>query len=306
MTADGETELLRLPDGRLAQLWQGGAPEGPAVLFFHGCPDTRRVAFTGAGAAQRVGVRLVAVNRPGYGRSDPHESGHASVADDTVAVADRFGIDRFAVLGMSVGGCYALACAARHPDRVTAAGVVAGPAPTPELDPPAHRDGLPADEVAFLARLAGSSVAEAVQLMRPEFERYVARLAPHDTDDEVLARRWAAGLHPQDAELLAALPTAEVATSVREALARPDGYLRDAALMFRRWEVRPERVRCPTWLWYGDLDANASLRNGQWLAAHVPGATLVVREQTAHLAGLLGHWDELLTTLQHPSPRAGR
>ena len=98
---------------------------GPAVLFFHGCPDTRLAARPGDDAARRLGVRLVAVSRPGYGQSDAAASGHLSVADDTAAVADLLGIDRFAVLGMSVGGPYALACAARHPDRVTAAGVVA-------------------------------------------------------------------------------------------------------------------------------------------------------------------------------------
>ncbi len=85
---------------------------------------------------------------------------------------------------------------------------------------------------------------------------------------------------------------------MREALACPDGYLRDAAVMFHPWEVRPESIGCPTWLWYGELDANAPVRNGRWLAEHVPGATLVVREQTTHLATLVQHWDDILTTLR--------
>jgi pimeloyl-ACP methyl ester carboxylesterase len=88
-------------------------------------------------------VRLVAVNRPGYGSSGSHESGQVSVADDTVAVADVLGIEQFAVLGMSVGGIYAIACAALHPDRVTAMGLTASPGIIPEMDPPWHRDDLP-------------------------------------------------------------------------------------------------------------------------------------------------------------------
>jgi pimeloyl-ACP methyl ester carboxylesterase len=60
----------------------------------------------------------------------------------------------------------------------------------------------------------------------------------------------------------------------------------------------PARISCPTWLWYGEVDSNASVRNGRWLAEHIPGATLVVREQTAHLATLLNHWDEILCTLR--------
>ena len=144
---------------------------------------------TGDEAARRAGVRLVAANRPGYGRSDPHESGHLSVADDTSFVASLLGVERFAVLGMSVGGPYALACAARHPDRLTAAGVVAGPAPAPELDPPFPRDDLPASQQQFFTRLAAGSVAEAVDMVRPEFEDYVARVAPKDGSDADLTRR---------------------------------------------------------------------------------------------------------------------
>lgn len=292
-----DADLVRLPDGRRAQFWHGGASAGPVVFFLHGCPDSRLAARTGDAAARRTGVRLVAVNRPGYGRSDPDESGHVSVAADTIAVADLLGIDRFAVLGMSVGGPYAIACAARHPDRVKALGVVAAPAIAPEMDPPWHRDDLSPTQQSFVTQLAVSTVAEAVELVRPEFEAYVARTAPED-DDVALARRLTEGLHPQDAQLLAALPPADVAGAAREALARTDGYLRDAAVTFRRWEVRPEQVDCRTWLWYGDLDGNAPVRNGQWLAEHIPGATLVVRKQTAHLATLVEHWDEILTTLR--------
>jgi hypothetical protein len=46
---------------------------------------------------------------------------------------------------------------------------------------------------------------------------------------------------------------------------------------------------------------NASVPNGWCLAEHVPGSTLVVRPQSAHLATVLGHWDEILTTLRDPS-----
>lgn len=289
---------MTLPDGRRAQFWQGGAATGPVVFFMHGCPDSRLAALTGAGAARRVGVRLVAVNRPGYGRSDPHASGHVSVADDTIAVADRLGIDRFAVLGMSLGGPYALACAERHPDRTSAAGVVASPAMAPEMNPPCHRDDLSPTQRAFFAELARGTVAASVELARPEFEEYVAHLAPEDHDDVALTRRLAEALDPRDAELVSALPPADVAAAAREALARTDGYLRDVAVTFRSWDFRPERVDCPTWLWYGALDANAPARNGRWFAERINGATLAIRQQTSHLGTLLEHWEEILATLR--------
>src|SRR5690242_13453366 len=250
---------VRLADGRWLELWDGGASRGTPVLFLPGCPDTRHAAYPGDEAAQRLGVRLVAINRPGYGRSTSHASTHLSVADDVVAVADALGIERFAVAGMSIGGPYAVACAALHPDRVTALGVLASPASVPELDPPYHRDDLDADGQAFFQRLAHTTPEAAIELIRPDFLAYVARLDPTDPDDAAVARRFLAGLDPSDAKLLRQATDREIAAGVREALVNPDGYLRDAAISFRAWDFRPEDVRCPTHLWYGELDTNASV-----------------------------------------------
>ena len=114
-------ETVELTGHRVAQLWLGGADTGPVVLFFHGCPDTRWAARSGEEAAREAGVRLLCVNRPGYGASGPAASSHASVADDAAEVLDRLGIAEVAALGMSVGGAYAAAFAARHAQRTARA-----------------------------------------------------------------------------------------------------------------------------------------------------------------------------------------
>jgi pimeloyl-ACP methyl ester carboxylesterase len=241
-------------------------------------------------------VRLVAVSRPGYSRSDAHGSGHLSVADDTVSVADTLGVDRFALVGMSIGGDYALACAARHPVRVGALAVVAAPAMAPALDPPWHRDDLSAEQQAFFAELAVRPVDDCVELVRPEFEQFVSRIDPSDRDDDALAARFLEGLPAEDTRLLSELGSAAVAAIVREALGNPAGYLRDAAVTFRRWDFRVEDVTCPTRFWYGERDTSAPPRNGEWLADHVQGSTLRVRP-TTHLATLVTQWDEILAEL---------
>lgn len=291
-------EVLALPDGRRVHLWQGGDPHGVPVLFHHGCPDTRLAAAGGEAAARRTGVRLVAASRPGYGLSDPADSDHLTAADDTVAVADLLGIDRFAVLGMSVGGGYALACAARHPERVRAAAVVGAPADVPSLAEPWPRDGLTAGEQDFFRALACGSVADNVARMRPGFEEYVAGVRPDDPDDEALAARLLERLDPRDATLVARQPAADRARAAREALACHEGYLRDAAVAFRPWAFDPADVRCPVHLFHGEVDAQASHRNTAWLVGRLPDARLTVLEQTAHLGSLLEHWDEILTALR--------
>jgi len=142
----------------------------------------------------------VAVNRPGYGQSDPAESGLASVADDTVAVADSLAVHRFAVLGASGGGPYALACAARHPDRVAAVGTVACPGVVPELDPPRlHED--PEDERDARVRelLEAGDVEAAVVELSAAIRGYRDHVL--DEDDATVVDRWAEGMHPDDVEV---------------------------------------------------------------------------------------------------------
>jgi pimeloyl-ACP methyl ester carboxylesterase len=64
-------QTVSLPDGRTIGLAEYGAPGGRPVLFFHGSPDSRLSAAILAGAADRNGVRLIALDRPGMGLSDP-------------------------------------------------------------------------------------------------------------------------------------------------------------------------------------------------------------------------------------------
>ena len=260
----------------MLQSWLGGARDGPLVAVLHGCPDTRHVAMTGDAAAREVGVRLLCVNRPGYGASTAHASTHGSVADDLAGVAAGLGHDRFAVLAMSVGGAYALATAARHPDRVAALGLVA-------TQPPGAR-AEPAED---LAAATG-----------PEFLAWRASVDPTDPDDEALTARWLGMLPPADAALIAALGPAVAAASVREALAEPAGYLRDAALLQRPWQHGPAEVRCPVRAWFGEDDDRSGAAAAAGLLAQLDDVVVVVRPRTSHLATLVAHWPEVLTTLR--------
>lgn len=301
----GIEKELRLRDGRRLSLWEGGDPTGRPVIFFHGCPDSRRAAISGHDAAAAAGARLVAASRPGYSASDlpehaqPTGDEHVDVAHDTAELADRLGIGRFAVLGMSVGGPYAVATAALHPDRVRAAGVVEAPADVSGLGPAGHRDDLDDAARAFFRSLATTPAGAAAERMRPEFEAYVAGIAPADPDDAAVAARWLSALPPADAALVGAGGSSEVARAAREALARTDGYLRDAAVSFRPWQFDIGGVRCPVHAWYGDGDHTYSPRNGEWYAEAL-GATRTLLPGASHLGTLLQHWPDILTALAAP------
>ena len=149
---------------------EGGDPSGRPVLFFHGCPDSRRAARSGYDVAKLLGIRLLAANRPGYGASTPVDApSYRRVADDTITLADELGLDRIGAIGMSVGGTFALAFAAYHPDRVHAAALVATPGEASGMDPPWPRDDVDADGENWYAALADGRVEDNVEVVRPGF-----------------------------------------------------------------------------------------------------------------------------------------
>jgi pimeloyl-ACP methyl ester carboxylesterase len=165
---------LRLPDGRLLGFAEYGDPGGVSCLDLHATPGSRldpRVLFARSPVAMS-GIRLVAVDRPGFGVSGRQPgAGFDDFPCDVVAVADHLGLDRFAVLGVSGGGGYALACAYAVPERVRAA-VAGGMTP---VSGPADWRGLALGH-GLVYRLAGSAPWLAQALMTLAFRATVLAL----------------------------------------------------------------------------------------------------------------------------------
>src|SRR5215212_10651995 len=127
--------MLTTPDGRALAYVERGAEDGTPVIVSHGTPGSRLARHPDPEIYERHGVRAVAYDRPGYGRSDPQPG--RSVADataDIAAIADELGFDRFAVVGGSGGAPHALACGALLGDRVVRVGALVTPAPSDAAD----------------------------------------------------------------------------------------------------------------------------------------------------------------------------
>jgi pimeloyl-ACP methyl ester carboxylesterase len=117
---------VRLPDGRRLACRQYGPADGKPVLYMPGTPScATEWRMWPAGAADQLNMRVVAVDRPGLGGSDPLP--RCRIADwpaDVTALADALGLSRFAILGYSGGVPYTLSCAEALPDRVSKAALV--------------------------------------------------------------------------------------------------------------------------------------------------------------------------------------
>lgn len=130
-------ETLRLSDGRNLAYLETGASAGRAVFYFHGGPGSRLEAYLFEELNQQLGVRMIAIDRPGYGRSDVQEDRtYLDWPRDVTELADHLGLSRFAVLGWSSGGPHALAVAHGIPERLAVAATVAGEAPYASYDLP--------------------------------------------------------------------------------------------------------------------------------------------------------------------------
>ena len=131
---------LRLPDGRALAWCEYGVPDGTPYLYFHGLPGSRLDGQVNAQSVTEAGLRLIAPDRPGFGRSEI-QAGKRSYADwarDIGHLADALELDRFAIVAYSAGGPYALAAAQILEGRITRVGIVSGVAPS---EMPKYRNG---------------------------------------------------------------------------------------------------------------------------------------------------------------------
>ena len=153
---------IAVGDDRQIGFAEFGDPQGRAIFWLHGTPGARRqIPMEARVYAEQRSIRLIGIDRPGIGSSTPHQYDTVfAFAEDLRTIADTLGIDKMAVIGLSGGGPYTLACAAAMPDRVVAAGVLGGVAPDPRRRRDRRRpDGDSVHELLpMLVRVAGAPI----------------------------------------------------------------------------------------------------------------------------------------------------
>jgi pimeloyl-ACP methyl ester carboxylesterase len=233
------------------------------------------------------GVRWITADRPGIGLSDPLPGRRVTDwAGDIAELADAVGAERFAVVGFSVGGAYAAACARELPRRVSAAALVSSIVP---FDRPGSFEALGRSAYWRLSRRAPRVAAASLWL-----QAAIARALPGPA-----AKASAAGLSDADAELVRRRP--EVVTrgieQVSDALQRgAGGTVEDLRIVMRPWGFRLEEVEVPTAVWQGDDDGSIPAEWGERLAAEISGARLHARRGEGHLL-MADRLEEILTSV---------
>jgi pimeloyl-ACP methyl ester carboxylesterase len=288
----GDT-AINLRDGRRLAILEVGKSEGFPIFHFHGNGSSRLEVLTVQAVAERLGIRLICLDRPGIGGSDERR-GYRLLdwPDDVVEVADQLGIERFAVEGFSGGAPFALACAYKIPHRLNACGLI-----SPATGPFLQQAG------SFALRSEVWMLVHVPWLVRALF-RFSMRLSGSDEASiEKKLVRAGARLGEADHQLLGnesirkafAQATAE---SLRQAA---DAATKDGLVYSKPWGFQAETITFEhLFLWQGEQDRVMPTAAARLLAQVLPHCTATFYPNEGHLSTLVNHaqeiWKALSTT----------
>lgn len=112
-------------DNRGFGIAEYGDINGEPIFFFHGWPGARLQGKMAEDQALKLGIRFIALDRPGFGLSDFQRN--RTLLDwprDVLGIADILGLDKIGLIGLSGGAPYALACAHQFPERLSSIGII--------------------------------------------------------------------------------------------------------------------------------------------------------------------------------------
>jgi pimeloyl-ACP methyl ester carboxylesterase len=292
------SQVLRLADGRQIGFAEYGDPEGQPVIAIHGTPGSRLMfALTDATARARR-LRIVAPERPGYGLSDfRRQTRLAEAAADLEQFANALGLSRFALIGVSGGGPYAVAAAAAMPRRIALLALVNPVGPIAECN---RRIRISKAHRLIFNRLGHSNAActaffwplRSLVHSAPALAYRVLQLRVPASDRAVLARD----------EVRVSLQAA-----LREGL-RPgiDGARQDLRLYCANWQLSLRDIDVPAILWQGSDDAIVPPGAAYDLAETLPNCRLDVIQGGGHywiFSGFERVLDAARAALSGPAPR---
>ena len=265
---------LRHGDGRVVALEVVGDRHATPVLVCHGLADSRLAALWLRPAAAELGLCVIAPDRPGTGGTDRRRLRQlGDWADDATLILDALRVESAALLGISGGGPFAAACAARIPGRVRGlmlvsalgaphwptAGMAAGERLSLTLATRAPAfGGWSLDRLAALARL------------RPELFLRLAATAQPEVDTRALQQP---GIRES------------FLTSYVEAFRRGSwGVAQDLRLLTQPWDFDLGSITAPAWVRHGDADTTVPVQHARLYAAAIPAAQLRIYPGHGHFS----------------------
>jgi pimeloyl-ACP methyl ester carboxylesterase len=268
-----KNQTIRLASGRTVGFADYGLPDATAVLWCHGGPGSRLEPAYLRREASEAGLRIIGIDRPGYGLSAPQPGRTiAGWVPEALAVADHLSIGRFAAVGISTGGAFALALAALAPERVL--GVVACCSMT-DARWPQGRATMSRPHVQAVWEAPGRAAALA------------AATDAHGEDGSKMRGGIAAVLAPSDLALFGDPGWMTEATAGFPAMFAHglEGYTDDRLADGAGWVTfNVKSIQCPVTVLHGGSDRMVDVIHAHHTAEVVPGAGLVIFDDLGHFS----------------------
>ena len=282
----------QLPHGRKLGYDEYGSPDGKPIFYLHGSPSSRLEVklYVSEDLLQSLNVRLVAVDRPGMGRSDfqPNRA-LLDFPKDLLALADHLNIRRFSILAYSLGGPYGLACAYAIPERLTKVGIVSGAAlfTEPELitniNEGTRKFLTMPREKPFLSRLFLWMMLDVMPRIAPK--QFIA---------------GAAAVLPEADRAVVSDPKIQkgFVNAVREAMRQGTrGGFHESLLAVTDYGFRLQEIQTPIKLWHGEADQNVPVAMARFVESAVPKCEAKFYPDEGHLSLFKKHSAEIIRAL---------
>lgn len=288
---------VQLPDGRWLSYREYGVPSGPLAFYFHGTPGSRIELALNDVETKCRGLRVIAVDRPGMGRStyDPCRR-ITDWPSDVEHLASALGYNdcRFGIVGLSGGAPYASVCAAKIPHRLTHVAIVSGHAPMRACGTcPGNQDKL----IELVSRRP--------KLGKMAFNVIGRRLDKRpDKVMKMLSKSWSAA----DRKLIFCNPKhyRNLVYNIREAVhCGSQGIVKDIQLLNCNWGFCLSEIQCvPVSIWQGGCDPIVNVSMAKYFHKLIAGSQLTIDPEAGHITMFKDHAYEILETLVSCVPDA--
>jgi len=270
---DGDRLTIELPGGGSLGFAEFGDPDGVPCLAYHGTSSSRLMPgwMFAPELLTAAGVRMIGVDRPGYGLSTvPWATGFSHWPRAVGALADHLGLGRFAVLAHSLGSAFALACGPALGDRLAVIVIASGMGPLQpgeRFHPASRADNLywrlarrqATWLLNLLWRLSGTMVLRSARGDPQRFTQAMSRRLPEA--DRLTTQR------------LLARPGAQAALigDLRESYRQgTTAMVADLLRYTRPWGFGLDQVTTRVHLWHGEQDPRVPIIAARQLAAGLP------------------------------------
>ena len=289
-----QAKTVTLSDGRTLAYAEFGDPAGYPLIWCHGNPGSRREPnLLDPTLLARLRVHAIVPDRPGIGLST-HRAKRRLMdwPIDVAALAAMLELERFALLGVSTGAAYALACARAMPHRITRAGIVSGMGPMGVLEQLAREGRAVAVSQYFkLARRSFLLHRGMVWLMRQSLHQ----------PDKMMAQVMAT-LPPADQAILNEPRTRQAFLSLLYDALHPgtSGLAWDMVAAAQPWGFDLREIMLPIYWWHGGADRNVPVAWGTAVAEQLPNSFLHVYPGEGHFSLAIHHMEAILQQLIVP------